>query len=503
MNIRELQHNVNLLYQTGGQAAMESALAAWYLNQASAASSQRSLDDAIRKAHSLDPENTFYWLAARHHGSNDFDEATQYYLKAFAANPSRRSCWPMIGEYLLRYGRSETVVDFYSRVLSMDGGNDFARFVLQCHNYFESLQQEIGTRIHLADHQRSGSKKLLAQVVFWGARYTDIFLNYLLPALFAPGNLPAVCQDYQIHFIICTDAQGADRLQWDVGFAKLKNYLVPHVITYSPVLFDYAADFSRKHGGKWTIPVTLLTNAAHYAVLECGRRLERPVLNFSPDHILSERFLTEMAAALSDKVQVLAGPGFRLYYAPHLLEEINARYRKPSGTLDISPPEMVRLLINHLPEPNFVHAEQFSAYPIYLCWQVKGEGIIAHVNHYHPWVVRGDGLAGPVQLSLDPIDGNFLNRCLANQQAIAFAPQAMLSFDLGTNPLCLPADNNRFSVRKVAQWVRPFLSPVHEHYFQNSLFYRSGSPEPSQDWRRTADQARTVVKEIIAHAKNV
>jgi hypothetical protein len=148
-----------------------------------------------------------------------------------------------------------------------------------------------------------------------------------------------------------------------------------------------------------------------------------------------------------------------------------------------------------------VHAEKFSAYPIYLCWRVAGEGVIAHVNHYHPWIVRGHGLKGPVQLSLDPIDGLFLYRCISDQRAVAFAPNAMMSFDLGDNPLCLPTDNNRFNPKQVAQWVRPFLTPVHEQYFKKPLYYMMDEGAPSANWKKTALQAETVVEEIIQDAK--
>jgi hypothetical protein len=77
----------------------------------------------------------------------------------------------------------------------------------------------------------------------------------------------------------------------------------------------------------------------------------------------------------------------------------------------------------------------------------------------------------------------------------------MLSFDLGNNPLCLPADNGRFNPKQVAQWVQPYLTPVHEQYFKNSLYYMMDEGAPSANWNKTAHRAATVVQEIIQDAK--
>jgi hypothetical protein len=501
MDLREFHQQIDRLYRVGGVPQVDSALALWYLKKASTASDHRTIDGYLKKAHMLDPAQTPFWLAELHRRKNRFDEAAKCYMQAFSGNSDNSAYRAEIGDFLLRYGTSDQVVEFYSQVASIDPADETARFVLDCYAYFEQLKQEIGTRILCAHHQNRHADRLLMQVVFWGPRYTDIFLNYLLPALCAPGNLPAVVSERQVDFVICTDKQGRQRLRQHPWFSEIQKYCCPHIITFSESLFEYATGVSNRADGHWTMPQTLLTNAAHYAGLECGRLLRSDVLNFSPDHILSDHFMTAMQSALTGDIQALSGPGFRLYYGQTLLKEIESKYRGPQGNLEIPPQEMVRLLNKYLPKPNFVHAEQFSAYPIYLCWRVEDEGVIAHVNHYHPWVVCGHGLKGAVQLSLDPIDGNFLNRSLSNQQAVAFAPNAMLSFDLGNNPLCLPADNGRFNPKQVAQWVQPYLTPVHEQYFKNSLYYMMDEGAPSANWNKTAHRAATVVQEIIQDAK--
>lgn len=503
MDFNKLHQHVDELYRIGGQTEMESAVALWYLKKAMAVSCQEIRRDAINKANLLDPRNSHLFMAKYHHRRNHFTEALQHYLNAFHSNPLDRSLWSVTGEYLLRYGTADKVLEFYNQLLKADKYNDNTRFVLDCYAYFEQLKQEIGSTLFCSEHDGCGLDKLLMQVVFWGPRYTDIFMDYMLPALCAPGNLPAIKKNYEMHFILFTDTHGAARLQEDRFFSEIKKYVRPHIITLSESHLDYAKQVAAKNGGGWTIPATMITNAAHYAVLEYGRLMGADVLNFAPDHILSDHCMAEMHRSLTDQVHVLAGPGFRLYDDPALLKQIESRYRKDHGTLEIAPQEMTKLLVENLPEENFVHAEQFSKYPIYLCWRVEGVGVIAHVNHYHPWVVRGRGLTGEVQLSLDPLDGNFLNRHLADKNAIAFAPLAMLCFDLGTNPLCLPTDSNRFNPQKVAQWVRPFLSPVHEQYFRNTLCYPINEISNSIKWHKTESEADQLVKEIIVDAKQV
>ena len=129
--------------------------------------------------------------------------------------------------------------------------------------------------------------------------------------------------------------------------------------------------------------------------------------------------------------------------------------------------------------------------------------MIAHVNHYHPWVIQGRALKGPVQLSLDPIDGHFLNRCLADPDRIAFAPNAMMALDLGDNPLCLPTRNNHFHPLKVAQWLRPFLTRIHEKYFCHTLSYKLHEGMDSPEWIDAQHRATSTVKEIVTIAKQI
>jgi hypothetical protein len=482
---------------------MESVLAAWYLGEAGRATQPSALDEALLKAHTLNPQATFSWLAERCLDGNHFFDAVRCFLRA-----SRCESWSpkdgyRVGEYILRHGSHEEATEYFNRILAKDSQDDFARYILSCYAYFNDLVQRVGDRVCEADQQSAATPRLLIQVVFWGAKYTEILLRYLLAALSAPRNIPLISKAYQTHFIFFSDREGAARLTRHPAYPELKKHVLPHVIVFPEALVKYATEFSNRHKGAWTIPPTLLTNAAHYAVIECGRLQNCTILNLCPDHLISDRFMAALIEILAEPAGVIAGPGFRLFFEKALITEIENRYRKQHGGFEVSPQEMTGLLMRHLPDPNFVNSPHFSSFPIYLCWKVAHQGIIAHVNHYHPWVVKGGYLDGPVQLSLDPIDGYFINRKLRDRKSIVFAPRAMMSFDLGFNPLCTPSAQNCFDPRKVAAWLKPYLTPVHENYFLNTLSYRLDEDTPSSFWHLTVEQASQVAREIVAHVRSI
>jgi hypothetical protein len=495
-----LQDQVCALFQTHGQAVMESALAEWYLKEALGSRHAQNVEERIAKALSLHREATYYHLAEYNQKNKNFSEAVHCYLKAYASNQDDTQRRKQIGEFLLRYGTQAQILDFYTHVRKIDADHHLARFVLSCYRYFDRVQQEIGEKVNGAIQKHGRQRLLLMQLCFWGERYTDIFLNLFLPALCAQGNLPAIFQDYQIHFIVFTDSNGAERFRAHPACSAIKPFVIPHLVVLPAPFMEYIAIYSKANSHGWSIPATLLTNAGHYATLELGRRLDSYVLNLCPDHVVPNRFMTEMATVLERQPNAIAGPGFRLYYNNDVRHELESAHRTADGIMDISERDMIRMLIRFLPEQNFVDSAQYSNFPIYLCWRVPGEGLIAHVNHYHPWVVKGGCLDGPVELGIDPIDGYFLDRKLIGKETIALAPPGMLSFDLGDNPLCQPISRNRFNPHQIAQWVSPYLTPVHARYFLNPNYYLGHEGDGSREFKQKAAEALQTVKEIVADA---
>ncbi len=501
MTLNSAQQQVSALFQAHGQAAVETALAGWYLNKALSGADQADSQAIIAKALALNCEETNYRLAEFNKWKKNFHEAAQYYKTAFVVNPSNLQRRSDIGEFLLRYATQKDIFDFFSHIHKIDQTDTLAHYIVRFFEYFVWLQKEIVENVGPAINSSNGNRTLIMQLVFWGPRYTHILLDYFLPALCASGNLPAIFKKYKIHFIFCTDQNGEEALKSHPSLNRIRPFVTPYTIVFPKPFMDFIAHYHELFGPGWNIPAGLMTQSGYYSVLELGRRTGSHVLNFSPDHIIPNRFMVELDCLLEQEPPAVTGPGYRLYYNKPILNEIESNYRNTEGAIDISESSMIQLLIRHLPVQNYVDSDQYSNFPIYLCWRVPGEGIIAHVNHFHPWVVKGDCLNSPMELTVDPIDGYFLSRKLDHKESIVFAPTGMITFDLGDNPLLLPVTRNPFSPSKVGQWLSPYLTPLHERYFLRPNYYRSIPGNPSSEFRQTAAQALATVKEIIEYAR--
>jgi hypothetical protein len=159
--------------------------------------------------------------------------------------------------------------------------------------------------------------------------------------------------------------------------------------------------------------------------------------------------------------------------------------------------------VEYLPDVNYVDSKIcFTSFPINVCWRVADQGIIAHVNHYCVWVIRGGAFTEPVYPSLDPIDGFFLDRIFADKQDIGLASEKIIAFDLGENPLVGKADGTDFDVAKVAEWLKSSLTDLHQKYFEKCMKYSVTGSYDSPEWDKTIAMARSAINRIIMLAKH-
>ena len=71
-------------------------------------------------------------------------------------------------------------------------------------------------------------------VVVWGERYTDFLLNFCIPALLSPNNIPALVNRGKNKFLIATTNEDWERMQSRPIFQLLKQYVEPVFICIPP-----------------------------------------------------------------------------------------------------------------------------------------------------------------------------------------------------------------------------------------------------------------------------
>jgi hypothetical protein len=453
----------------------------------------------MEKARILNGPFTIYKIANHYRETRRFDAAIDFYLKAYEQGLRDSIFLREAANCLLRHGSFDQYSRFYSTMLDDDPSCDFARFILGMIDSYNDAVLQVSSAIK-AIHN-SVKPQIIFHTTFWGARFVDIFLNYTVPILLAKGNIPDTAESFEIHYVIATTQADFENMQSREMFSNLQKYVQVHFVCLPQHLLDYANEYVKKNKSGKMIPISILTNAMHYAAIECARLLNIDLVMLYPDHILADSFLTDL---LSEKQNygAISGVCFRLNYDKGLLEEVNS-HRSSDGILEIDYQELFKLLVDYLPDVNYVNSTIcFTSFPVYVCWKVADQGLIAHVNHFCLWLLSGSEIKTPVYPSLDPIDGFFLDRIFKDAQLVGLASEKIIGFDLGDNPLIGKADGTDFDVAKVAEWLKSSLTDLHQKYFEKCMKYSVTGSYDSPEWDKTIAMARSAINRIIMLAKH-
>ena len=71
-------------------------------------------------------------------------------------------------------------------------------------------------------------------LVVWGQRYRDYFLEYCLPSLLAPGNIPAVTGRRPAKYLIATTEDDWASMRRTAIFRELERYVAPVFVKLPP-----------------------------------------------------------------------------------------------------------------------------------------------------------------------------------------------------------------------------------------------------------------------------
>jgi hypothetical protein len=243
-------------------------------------------------------------------------------------------------------------------------------------------------------------------------------------------------------------------------------------------------------------------SCAHYAVLEAGRKLDALVSPFGADNIVNDEFFQNIVKRMDGGADVVAAAGFRLERTGPMAA-INKKLRdKKDGSIRINAQEMARLLIEYMPAELFVDSDNFAPFPLFLCWRVKGQGILVRGNHLMPYCIKASTLRGPLELSIDPVDGRFLHRHLNELSRIEVVDDLSISvFDAGDSPLIEAPlqQDNKLSERDVGLWLWEYWDRLRVIYFNKNIYV---APEKPVDWSETELAAEGLVSAILGHVAN-
>jgi hypothetical protein len=146
------------------------------------------------------------------------------------------------------------------------------------------------------DEQRSGTvleRPIHFIVVLWGKRFSDYFVDFCLPSLMAPGNLPALSTQRPSKLLIATRPEDWDAISRTPIFQAAQRYIRPVFIEIPPCPVGRS-------------PVTHMGEGHRLALALCYDEAAYGIV-LTPDCMLSDGTVTGMQAhAAAGKTVVLA-----------------------------------------------------------------------------------------------------------------------------------------------------------------------------------------------------
>jgi hypothetical protein len=146
----------------------------------------------------------------------------------------------------------------------------------------------------------------------WGERYMSKVLSITVPAILAPGNLPARCEKFQVELVIVTESRLFDMVEASTAFQRAAKIYVTRLIPLDDLLTDVPSDYGM-----------VLTYALFRGFADLGARVtETYLIRLNAVFIISDGSLRHLGKLMSEGHRVIHAPSFRVVLEdvwPHVL----------------------------------------------------------------------------------------------------------------------------------------------------------------------------------------
>jgi hypothetical protein len=346
--------------------------------------------------------------------------------------------------------------------------------------------------------------KLYLAITFWGEEYRKYFVDFCLPSLLAPGNIPAITDKATARLLIATTHMDWRALQHEPAFAEVRKH-----ITVEHVAFDVPA-FSDPHG-------KMLAMSQGHKLLTRRMFEDRAqgVIVF-PDMIAATGFLARLEELWRQGAAAVMFMNVR-FANETLIRELEQRELLRRGApLALSNRELVHLTIRHMHsemarsgfENQFRDDECASFF-----WEVgRGNDLLFHCGTWIPLLIDYGRLAAHDDSTFDQwtLDGDYAGRNFSDLKElyvvrdsddlllISFTSEAKVHYSLAKIPAYWFPPVRR--ARKIvaahrflykvlpADWLRTTL-------FREPVWFRGGGATDAE-WRAQERRAARIIQRI-------
>jgi hypothetical protein len=171
-------------------------------------------------------------------------------------------------------------------------------------------------------------------VPVWGEMYANRLASIMLPALLAPGNVPALSESFAVELVIVTESRLFDFIRNSSSFQAVAKFCSVLLVPIDDLLTDIPGDYG-----------VVLTYALFRGFGELGPKMTEVFLIFlNADFVVSDGSLRHLAELMREGKRVIHAPSFRVV-AEDVWPKLQARVDGLTCTLNLPSRDMVKLAL--------------------------------------------------------------------------------------------------------------------------------------------------------------
>lgn len=319
-------------------------------------------------------------------------------------------------------------------------------------------------------------------IAVWGESFVDVMARTLIRSLLFAGNLPALSQEHDCTVVFVTRQDDEARIRAASSVIQLMQLVKVTFIHFDPSTFPN---------------VYLAMSRAHYLAGNEARREGAVGIIASPDALISDGSLLAVArhAQVGRTAVMCAGP--RL-----LQESVLPTIDQHLDRGPLSSRQLVSLTLQHLhPEMSryFVNSPDFSTFPAICCWGLGSKGFLLRAFHLHPIMVDFSRVTNFEALSIQSIDGVFLDTAFGDASDVAVETDSDNIYMCSLTPADVWYSESRrqkwsvAALRAVAHCE--MCADINRRHFQTGI--RIHTTDLDEEWRRVESATRRVAESAI------
>jgi hypothetical protein len=331
-------------------------------------------------------------------------------------------------------------------------------------------------------------------VVVWGDTYIRQFLDYSIPSLLAPNNLPNLKNKESFELLIWTSEVDVKNLESTPEIAEIERHVRVKIRSFPSYLFL---------GGKredryWRM------SSLHRGIIEYCEDQRAGILFLPSDAIWSDGSLSNIEKIIDQGKKVIVMCSLRVDDDSTLksLEPYTEKARSGRDgkvkKICISSRDLMQVTLDNMhgeTKSRFINSQRFTFAPAHIYWDLGGKGLLVRAVHLHPVYIRPDNYVTDFETTFD---ADFLNKAVpdSNDYYLCEDSDDMFFVDL-TNPKDLatvPLEPRTAALSEIAPWMAKHASKTHR-LFLNTPIWMHTQIDRSQ-WQDEVDRSKEFTLEM-------